>query len=93
VTEPDEERAITVRNGVLRHRPGLHGPDAEARLVVAREALNQLVLKTADLADLAQSGQLRVEGEGEKIGELLGLLDEPDPAFPIVTPRPGLSPD
>jgi alkyl sulfatase BDS1-like metallo-beta-lactamase superfamily hydrolase len=86
VTEPDEAHAITVRNGVLRHRPGRHGPDADATLIVAREALNQLVLKTADLAELAQSGKLRVEGDGARIGALLGLLDEPDPAFPIVTP-------
>jgi len=93
VTEPDEERAITVRNGVLRHRPGQHGTDADATLIVARGALDQLVLKTADLAELAQTGQLRVEGDGAKIGELLGLLDEPDPSFPIVTPRPTLSRD
>ncbi len=91
VTEPDEESAITIRNGVLRHRPGRHGADADATLVVAREALDQLVLKTADLAELAQSGKLRVEGDGAKIGELLGLLEEPDPAFPIVTPRPAFS--
>jgi alkyl sulfatase BDS1-like metallo-beta-lactamase superfamily hydrolase len=92
VNEPDEEHAITVRNGVMRHRPGRHGSAADATLVAAREALNQLVLKTADLGELAQSGQLGVEGDGAKIGELLGLLDEPDPRFPIVTPRPGVTP-
>jgi alkyl sulfatase BDS1-like metallo-beta-lactamase superfamily hydrolase len=86
VTDPDEQHAITVRNGVLRHRPGGHGDDADAALIVAREALNQLLLKTADIAELAESGRLRVEGDGAKLGELLGLLDEPDPGFAIVTP-------
>jgi alkyl sulfatase BDS1-like metallo-beta-lactamase superfamily hydrolase len=86
VTDPDEQHAITVRNGVLRHRPGGHGDDADAALIVAREALNQLLLKTADIAELAESGRLRIEGDGEKLGELLGLLDEPDPGFAIVTP-------
>jgi len=86
VTDPDEEHRITVRNGVLRHRPGRH-QRAEAALVVEREALDQLLLKTADIGELAGSGRLRVEGDGEKLGELLGLLDEPDPGFPIVTPR------
>lgn len=85
-TDPDEQHAITVRNGVLRHRPDSHGDDADATLVVAREALNQLLLKTADIAELAESGRLRVEGDGAKLGELLGLLDEPDPGFAIVTP-------
>ena len=32
VTDPDEEHALTVRNGVLRHRPGRHDPAADAAL-------------------------------------------------------------
>ena len=88
IADPDEAHALTVRNGVLRHRPGRHDPPADAALLVDRAALDQLLLKTADVAALAESGRLRVEGAGERIGELLGLLDEPDPAFPIVTPRP-----
>jgi alkyl sulfatase BDS1-like metallo-beta-lactamase superfamily hydrolase len=27
-----------------------------------------------------------VEGDGAKLGELFGLLDDGDPVFPIVTP-------
>ncbi len=86
VTEPDEQHRITVHNGVLHHKPGRHEPMADAALIVAREALDQLLLKTADIAELAESGRLQVEGDGAKIGELLGLLDEPDPGFAIVTP-------
>jgi len=88
ISEPDEEHALTVRNGVLHHRSGRHEPAADAILRLDREALDSLLLKTADLAALAASGRLRVEGDGEKLSELLGLLDEPDPGFPIVTPRP-----
>jgi linear primary-alkylsulfatase len=86
IADPDEEHALTVRNGALHHRPGRHEPAADAALLVEREALNQLLLKTADIGELAESGRLRVEGDGAKIGELLGLLDEPDPGFAIVTP-------
>lgn len=85
IADPDEEHALTVRRGVLHHRSGRH-EHADAALIVDRAALDQLLLKTADIAALAESGQLRVEGDGEKIGELLGLLDEPDPGFAIVTP-------
>jgi alkyl sulfatase BDS1-like metallo-beta-lactamase superfamily hydrolase len=87
VTDPDEQHAIAVRNGVLRHRPGRHDPKADAGLVVEREALNLLLLRTADLGELAESGRLRLEGDGAKLAELLGLLDEPDPGFAIVTPE------
>ncbi len=87
IASPDEEHALTVRNGVLRHRAGRHQPPPDAALLIDREALDQLLLKTADIGELIESDRLRFEGEGEKIGELLGLLDEPDPGFPIVTPR------
>jgi len=86
IADPDEAHAITVRNGVLSHRPRRHDPGADAALLVDREALNELLLKVADIGELAESGRLRVEGDGAKIGELLGLLDEPDPGFAIVTP-------
>jgi len=87
IADPDEAHSIFVRNGVLRHRPGRHDPAADAALLVDRAALDELLLKTADVVELAESGRLRIEGDGEKIGELLGLLEEPDPRFPIVTPR------
>jgi len=87
ISNPEEAYALTVRNGVLRHRPGRHEPAADMTLLVDRAALNQLLLQTADIAELAGSGRLRVEGNGEKIGELLGLLDEPNPSFAIVTPE------
>lgn len=86
VTGPDERHLLSVEHGVLNHRPWKEGAEAEATLVIEREALNEMLSGTADLAALAESGRLRVEGDGEKLGELLGLLEEPDPSFPIVTP-------
>ena len=86
IADPDEEHALTVCNGVLRHRPGRHDPAAEAALHVDRAGLNQLLLDRDSIGPLAESGRLRIEGDGMRFGELLGLLDEPDPGFAIVTP-------
>lgn len=85
LTNPDEAHLLTVENGVLHHRPLPPGAEPEATLTIERGALNEMLTGTADLAALAESGRLRVEGDGEKLGELLGLLDEPDPGFAIVT--------
>jgi alkyl sulfatase BDS1-like metallo-beta-lactamase superfamily hydrolase len=87
VTDPDEAHLLAVENGVLHHRPLPPEAEPEATLVIERRALNEMLSQTADLAELAGSGRLRVEGNGEKLGELLGLLDEPDPGFAIVTPE------
>ena len=86
IADPDETHAITVRRGVLRHRPAPHEPAAEAALHVDRAGLNELLLDREAIGGLAEGGRLRVEGDGAKLGELLGLLDDPDPGFPIVTP-------
>ncbi len=87
VSDPDEAHSIIVRNGVLSHRPGRHDPEPHAALVVERGALDELLLKTVELPELIASGRLRVEGDPEKLGALLGLLDEPDSRFAIVTPE------
>jgi alkyl sulfatase BDS1-like metallo-beta-lactamase superfamily hydrolase len=88
VTDPDEQHLLELENGVLNHRADRRHPEPDATLIVERRALNELLSKTADLAELAESGRLRIEGDGMKLGELLGLLDEPDPGFAIVTPQP-----
>jgi alkyl sulfatase BDS1-like metallo-beta-lactamase superfamily hydrolase len=87
ISDPDESHALTVSNGVLRRRGGRHEPAADAALLVDREALNRLLLDPDSIGELAEAGRLRVEGDGEKLGELLGLLDDPDPGFAIVTPE------
>jgi linear primary-alkylsulfatase len=86
VTDPDERRLITVRHGVLNHRPAPPGSEAEATLTIERSALNEMLSGSAELAELAGAGRLRIEGDGAKLLELMALLEEPDPGFPIVTP-------
>jgi len=86
VTDPDEVHLIEVENGVFNHRPDRRHPEAEATLTIERRALDDLLLKRGDVAELAENGRLRVEGDGMALAQLLGLLDEPDPGFAIVTP-------
>ncbi len=86
VTDPDEVHLIEVENGVLNHRADRRHPEADATLTIERQALNEMLAKTADVGELAGSGRLRIEGDPMAIGTLLGLLDDPDPGFAIVTP-------
>jgi alkyl sulfatase BDS1-like metallo-beta-lactamase superfamily hydrolase len=86
-TDTGEERLATLRNGVLSHRPASGAPAAsDATITVARSALDELVAGTTTVDDLVATQRLTVEGDAAKLGELLSLLDPPDPAFPIVTP-------
>jgi alkyl sulfatase BDS1-like metallo-beta-lactamase superfamily hydrolase len=85
-TDTDERHVLALSNGVLIHTANRHDPEADATVVVERTALNELFAGITPIATLLEAGRLRVEGDAAKLGELLGLLDEPDPSFAIVTP-------
>ena len=85
-TDTDEHHVLMLSNGALIHSANRQDPRADATVVVERAALNELFAGITPMGDLLGAGRLRVEGDAAKLGELLGLLDEPDPSFAIVTP-------
>ncbi len=85
-TDTGNEYGLTLEHGVLNHRRGAPTGPVDATLSIQRSALDQVVAGIAKIEDLASSGGLVVEGDPAKVGELLGLLDPPDPYFAIVTP-------
>ena len=85
-TDTGDEHTLTLRHGVLTHRRGIRPGAADATVAVARSALDELFTGTATIDDLVGSGRLAIEGDPARLGELLGLLDPPDPGFAIVTP-------
>lgn len=80
----DEQRVIrlTLSNGALTHRTAT--PDAP---LTGTADLTLVFDKPALLRMLAGSGRtgVDVEGDAALLATFLGLLDDPDPAFPIVT--------
>ncbi len=84
-TDVDERWTVSVANGALSVVSGRIAPDAHATVTLTRAALNALILGE-DAGELFASGAFVVEGDGAKLGELFGLLDDGDPVFPIVTP-------
>ncbi len=85
-TDTDEHHVLMLSNGVLIHSANRQDPRADATVLVERAALNELFAGITPIGELLGAGRLRVEGDAAKLGELLGLLDEPDPSFAIVTP-------
>ncbi|MFN8114427.1 MAG: alkyl sulfatase dimerization domain-containing protein [Solirubrobacterales bacterium] len=85
-TDSGEVHEMTLSNGVLSHRAAAARGEPAATVVVDRRALDEVLGGTTPIEDVFADGRLRVEGDPMKLGELLGLLEPPDPAFPIVTP-------
>jgi alkyl sulfatase BDS1-like metallo-beta-lactamase superfamily hydrolase len=85
-TDVEELWTVTVENGALSTVRGRLAADAHATVRLTRLAFDAILLGEGDGAALFASGAIAVAGDGAKLGEFLGLLDEGDPVFPIVTP-------
>jgi alkyl sulfatase BDS1-like metallo-beta-lactamase superfamily hydrolase len=85
-TDVDERWTVTVQNGALSSVGGRMAAGVQATVTLTRAAFDSMLLGEGDAAELFASGAIVVEGDASKLGELLSLLDDGDPAFPIVTP-------
>jgi alkyl sulfatase BDS1-like metallo-beta-lactamase superfamily hydrolase len=83
--EPNRDFNLTLRNGVLTHRTGLN-PEADAGVSMSKATLEQISLKQLDFPTAIQKGLVKLQGNGKKLGELMGSLDTFGPQFNIVTP-------
>ncbi|MBS1678812.1 MAG: MBL fold metallo-hydrolase [Actinobacteria bacterium] len=84
---PDVEETWTLmlRHGTLSHRPD-DDDEADATVTIDRSALNRVILGAAKLDDLLADGTAKIDGDAQALHDLLGLLDEFEFWFNIVTP-------
>ncbi|MBS1889510.1 MAG: MBL fold metallo-hydrolase [Actinobacteria bacterium] len=80
-----ETWTLILRHGTLSHRPEAV-EHADAILTVNRSDLNGVILKTTTLEALLGDESAKIEGDAQALHDLLGLLDEFEFWFNIVTP-------
>ena len=85
-TDTERDYTLVLANGVLRHRVGAPQVAADATVRVSRTGFDGLIAGVSQPQDLLAAGDLTIEGNAALFGELLSLLDPPDPNFAIVTP-------
>ena len=85
-TDLKKKYLLEMGNGVLNHTEGLQSKDADATLQLTRDTLNKLMLKQTTLKDAVASGELKVDGNQDKLTELMSYMDNFDFWFNIVTP-------
>jgi alkyl sulfatase BDS1-like metallo-beta-lactamase superfamily hydrolase len=85
-TDLEQDWTMTIENGALSTVLASQAEDADATITLTRGAIDALLFGGPEgLASLAP-GELEVSGSNEKLGELLGLFERPDPGFEIVAP-------
>lgn len=85
-TDTGEQYALRIANGVLTYTSGNPAPDATATMRIKRTALDALILGQRPLDEIMAAGDLTIDGDGNALLGLFGLLEQADSAFAIVTP-------
>jgi alkyl sulfatase BDS1-like metallo-beta-lactamase superfamily hydrolase len=78
-TDSDEHYLMELSNGVLSHRPTRRTPEADLDLTLTHPQLLGL-LASGSLDGIGATGDPGV------LQTIMGLTDEPDPSFPVITP-------
>lgn len=85
-----ETWAMHLGNATLTYLPGAVRGQADARVTLSRAAMAQWQTHPAGLPDafgqLVTEGVIQVEGNADRVVELLRLLEEFDPMFNVVEP-------
>jgi alkyl sulfatase BDS1-like metallo-beta-lactamase superfamily hydrolase len=87
-TDTNQQFVLTLENSALTHVAGRQAPNADATLTLARATLDAIVLKETTFPAALLKGSVRIEGDPRKLAELLTLLDDFEPMFEIVEPKP-----
>ncbi len=85
-TDSGEKYALGVENAALHYTAGRLHDQPDATLTLTRSALNEIILGTATLDEEIAKGGIRVGGNRSALEEFVGLLDDFDFWFNLVTP-------
>ncbi len=89
ITDENRTHRVELGNGVLTHydRPeGATLPDPDATFTLTRATLIRILLTGADFGVAVAAGDIAIDGDPAGLAKLVGVFDEPDPDFAIVTP-------
>ncbi len=85
-TDTKETYLLSLENSVLHHHAGERPEKPDAVISISRSALEGILLGQSTFVDKAASGELKIDGDVTKIGELFSLMDTFPFWFNIVTP-------
>ena len=83
----DRRYVMNLENCALTSLADRQSDRADATVTLERAVLNRLVLHEVSFADAVAQGQARIDGDGGKVAELFGLLDDFSLMFEVIEPK------
>ncbi len=81
-----ERYALTLQNCALTYLAGRHAPAPDCTVTLDRTTLNRTILRELALPDALAQGLVKITGNGAKVAELFGLLDDFSMGFEVIEP-------
>ncbi|MFP3588647.1 alkyl sulfatase dimerization domain-containing protein [Paraburkholderia sp. SIMBA_055] len=81
-----EQYVLTVKNGVMNYRKDKQLDKADGTVTLNRRTLDDIALGKIKLGNLAESGQVKIDGDSAKFKDMLGNFDKFDFWFTIAEP-------
>ncbi len=85
-TDTGEKYVLNLSNSALTYAAGRQAPNADVTITLTRAVLDEVTLGRTTFKKAVMGGKVRFDGDIAKLSELMGLLDDFDPMFNIVTP-------
>ncbi len=82
----DERVELSIANGVMNYTMGTQDEDADATITLDRAVLDAINLKQRTFPDAIKTGDVKIDGNQKAFMTFLGLLDNFEFGFNIVTP-------
>jgi alkyl sulfatase BDS1-like metallo-beta-lactamase superfamily hydrolase len=85
-TDVSETYILNLENSALTYIPDRQAANADATVTLTRSTLDKITLGQTTFKDAIAAGNIRIEGKGQQLTELLSLMDTFPGGFNIVTP-------
>ena len=85
-TDIGQKYVLDLENSALTYLPNSQAKNANATFTLTRAIFNEVIMGKTTIKKEISAGNIKVRGDGKKLGELLGLMDNFNGDFNIVTP-------
>ena len=85
LTDTDEKYVLGVENAAIHYSGDRTSPDADASIVMTRDALNDVMRGTVTMEKQIVAGKAKLRGDPQNLATFVSLLDTFDLWFNIVT--------
>jgi alkyl sulfatase BDS1-like metallo-beta-lactamase superfamily hydrolase len=86
--DANQQVRMNLENSVLTHTMGKQAANPDATVTLNRATLDMITLRQKSFPQAVKEGNVKIQGNGAKLQELLGMLDDFNPRFDIIMPNP-----